>query len=107
MPPVRAGPGRTIWTWRRRCSAGLAKARAARQAAELVFGAGALSSVDRRYLALEQAFETILLDQGRSENRGLDDTFDRAWRVLATLPRRELTMLPSRLLDARYPAVQP
>ena len=27
----------------------------------------------------------------------------RAWRVLATLPRRQLTMLPSGLVDAYYP----
>ena len=27
----------------------------------------------------------------------------RAWQVLAALPRRELTMVPSGLLDAYYP----
>ena len=44
------------------------------------------------------------MDQGRGEDRSLADTLDRACQVLATLPRRELTMLPARILDARYPA---
>jgi hypothetical protein len=34
----------------------------------------------------------------------MGDTLDRAWQVLATLPRQQLTMLPTRTLDARYPA---
>lgn len=42
------------------------------------------------------------MDQRVDERRALDDTPDRAWRVLATLPRRE-TMLPACLLDARLP----
>jgi len=83
--------------------AALAAARRARELAELI-GAAALSGTDRRYRALEQAYETVLVDQGRSENRGLDDTLRRAWQVLATLPRQQLTMLPTRTLDARYPA---
>lgn len=83
--------------------AALAAARRARELAELI-GTAALSGTDRRYQALEQAFETVLVDQGRDENRSLDDTLDRAWRVLAMLPRRELTMVPARTLDARYPA---
>jgi V/A-type H+/Na+-transporting ATPase subunit B len=43
------------------------------------------------------------MDQGRTENRSLEESLSRAWRVLATLPRRQLTMLPARLLDAYYP----
>jgi V/A-type H+-transporting ATPase subunit B len=83
--------------------AALAAARRARELAELI-GTAALSGTDRRYQALEQAYESVLVDQGRGEDRGLADTLDRAWRVLATLPRRQLTMLPTHTLDARYPA---
>jgi V/A-type H+/Na+-transporting ATPase subunit B len=81
----------------------LAAARRARELAELI-GAAALSDIDRSYQALELAYESVLVDQGRSEDRGLADTLDRAWRVLATLPRQQLTMLPTRMLDAWYPA---
>ena len=86
--------------------AALAAARRARELAERI-GTAALSGTDRRYQALEQAYETVLVDQGRSENRSLGGTLERAWRVLATLPRQQLTMVPTRTLDARYPAGPP
>jgi V/A-type H+-transporting ATPase subunit B len=82
--------------------AALAAARRAAELAELV-GTLALSPLDRQYLELEGAFEHQLMDQGRTENRSLNETMSRAWQVLAALPRRELTMLPTRLLDAYYP----
>ena len=81
--------------------AALAVARRARELAELV-GTVALSELDRRYTALEEAFERQLMNQGRAENRTLDATLDRAWQVLGVLPRRELTMLSGKLLDAYY-----
>jgi len=86
--------------------AALAAGRRARELAELI-GTAALSDTDRRYQALERAYESVLVDQGRSEDRTLGDTLDRAWQVLATLPRQQLTMLPTRTLDARYPAGPP
>jgi V/A-type H+-transporting ATPase subunit B len=81
--------------------AALARARQARELAELV-GAAALSATDRTYLELERAFESTLASQRRDESRSLDDTFRRAWRVLSVLPRRELTMLSQQALDANY-----
>ncbi len=81
--------------------AALASARRAGELAELV-GSGALSEADRRYLELAAAFERELVNQGDAENRPLDETLKRAWRVLGTLPRRELTMVPTRFLDAYY-----
>ena len=82
--------------------AALDAARRARELAELV-GATALSPVDQRHLELEAAFERTLENQGRAENRSLEETMSRAWQVLAALPRRELTMLSTGLLDAYYP----
>jgi V/A-type H+-transporting ATPase subunit B len=81
--------------------AALARARQARELAELV-GAAALSVTDRGYLELERAFERSLASQRRDELRSLDETFARAWRVLSVLPRRELTMLSREALDAFY-----
>ena len=43
------------------------------------------------------------MHQGRDENRSLEETLSRAWRALAALERRELTMLPATALDAYYP----
>jgi V/A-type H+-transporting ATPase subunit B len=99
-----AGPGRTRADHldvAAQVMSALARARQARELAELV-GAAALSATDQRYLAFETAFRERLVDQGPEELRSLDETLDRAWEVLSVLPRRELTMLPAAQLDAHY-----
>ena len=83
--------------------AALARARQVRELSEIV-GADALNRTDRLYLRLEAAFERRLVDQGRREPRSLDTTLDLCWTVLRTLPRSELTMLSSDLLDAHLEA---
>jgi V/A-type H+-transporting ATPase subunit B len=99
-----AGPGRTRDDHLDVASqmlAALARARRARELADLV-GEDALSATDRGYVSFEQALSRHLLDQRRVESRSLDETLGRAWEVLRLLPRRELTMLPTAVLDARY-----
>jgi V/A-type H+/Na+-transporting ATPase subunit B len=100
-----AGPGRTRADHldvAAQTLAALASARRATELAELI-GASALSESDRRYQELERSFETVLVNQGRTENRTLEETLRRAWQVLAVLPRRELSMLSAAALDAYYP----
>jgi len=80
----------------------VARSRQVRELADLI-GVDALSDTDRTYLRFEEVFEQRLLDQRRNENRGLDDTLDRAWEAACVLPRRELTMLSSDLLDRHRP----
>ena len=101
-----AGPGRTRDDHLDVAAQTLAALAAARRTAELaeLIGTTALGELDRRYMRLQAAFERELMNQGRAECRGLGETLDRAWQVLAALPRRELTMLPARFLDAHYPA---
>ena len=100
-----AGPGRTRDDHLDVAAQTLAALAAARHAAELaeLLGATALSPLDQQYLKLETAFEREFMNQGRTENRSLEESLRRAWRVLATLPRNQLTMLPARFLDAYYP----
>lgn len=96
-----AGPGRTRMDHldvAAQLLAALARARQAQELADLI-GPDALGPTDRRYLAYKESFERNLIDQGRDENRALDDTLDRAWQVLGILPRRELTMLSASLID--------
>ncbi|MGB8380339.1 MAG: V-type ATP synthase subunit B, partial [Dermatophilaceae bacterium] len=81
--------------------AALARARQAGELADMV-GMEALSGTDRQYLDYQVAFERRLLEQGRAENRGLDQTLDLAWAILGELPRRELTMIPAALLAEHY-----
>jgi V/A-type H+-transporting ATPase subunit B len=99
-----AGPGRTRpehLDLAAQLLAALARARQARELAELV-GTGALSATDRGYLELERAFERVLVSQRLDERRSLDETLERAWRVLSALPRRELTMMAAADLDAHH-----
>jgi V/A-type H+-transporting ATPase subunit B len=96
-----AGPGRTRadhLDLAAQLLAALARARQVRELAELI-GEGALGGTDRSYLDFAGTFTDQVLSQRPDERRELDDTLDRAWRVLATLPRRELTMLPADLID--------
>jgi V/A-type H+-transporting ATPase subunit B len=103
------GPGRTVpehLDLAAQMLAALARARQARELAELV-GAGALSATDRSYLELERAYERALASQRPNEARDLADTLQRAWHVLSVLPRRELTMLSAQALDSHYRRDQP
>jgi V/A-type H+-transporting ATPase subunit B len=72
--------------------AALSRARRAGELAELI-GVSALSATDQRYLAFEDAVQRTFLSQRSNESRSLEETLDRAWQALASLPRRELTML--------------
>jgi V/A-type H+-transporting ATPase subunit B len=68
-----------------------------------VIGEAALSPVERGLLGFAARFEGELVGQGPGR-RTLDETFDVAWRLLATLPRTELTRIPEAVLDANLPA---
>jgi V/A-type H+-transporting ATPase subunit B len=79
----------------------LARARDVRELTELV-GDATLTETDRAYLRFADAFHQWFVDQGPHEARGFEDTMGRAWAVTSRLPRRELSMLASELLDAHY-----
>ncbi|NUS81601.1 MAG: V-type ATP synthase subunit B [Streptomyces sp.] len=96
-----AGPGRTRpdhLDVAAQTLAALSRARQVRELSDLV-GQEALSSTDRRYLDFDEAFSHRFMDQRRDETRPLDRTLDAAWQVLLTLPRSELALLPTALLD--------
>ncbi|MEU6417486.1 V-type ATP synthase subunit B [Streptomyces spiralis] len=80
--------------------AALAHAREVGELADLI-GRPALSSIDHRYLDLEDAFLHRFLAQRTDENRPLDEALERAWEVLRILPPSQLGMIPAALLDAR------
>lgn len=97
-----AGPGRTRddhLDVAAQLLAALARARQVRDLADLV-GQAALSPTDRRYLDFEEAFLRDFADQRSDESRSLADSLERGWRALLTLPRSQLSMLPTGLLDA-------
>ena len=63
-----------------------------------VVGEEGLADTDRRYLAFGTAFEEKLVSQ--SGPRTLEQSMEAGWRLLAALPRSELT----RLSDAQIAA---
>jgi len=76
----------------------VARSRDVRDLAELI-GTGALTATDQRYLNFADAFNALLMDQRQDENRSLEETLERAWRVIAELPVGELGMLSTTELD--------
>ena len=68
-----------------------------------LIGADALSITEQRYLDLARRFETDFVGQPANEARSLDETLDRAWKVAATVPRRELTMVTPDEIEAHAP----
>ncbi|APA98431.1 V-type ATP synthase subunit B [Nocardia seriolae] len=101
-----AGPGRTRadhLPLAAQLLAALARARQARELAELI-GTDGLTDLDRAHLAVDEAFRDTVLDQRTDEIRTLDESLDRAWRALDPLPAHALTMLPAELVAAHRPA---
>ncbi|MFZ5853414.1 MAG: V-type ATP synthase subunit B [Chloroflexota bacterium] len=64
-----------------------------------VIGEAALSPAERRILAFADRFEAELVGQGQAR-RSLDESFEVAWRLLASLPREELSRIPDEVLEA-------
>jgi len=67
-----------------------------------VIGEEELSPQDRMYLEVGDAAERYYVSQGEYENRSIEQTLDRAWRVASILPRSVLTRLSEELLDKYY-----
>jgi V/A-type H+-transporting ATPase subunit B len=103
-----AGPGRTREDHLDVAAQVLSAMARARQAVELseLVGADSLSETDRRYVAFRDYLEQEVLSQSTGESRSLEDTLQRAWSALSTLPRRELTMVPNELLDRYLPGAR-
>jgi V/A-type H+-transporting ATPase subunit B len=103
-----AGPGRTRDDHLQLAAqlyALTAEARRARELAE-VLGEDALSPAERRRLEFAAAMNEEFLAQDRDEDRSLEETLERGWRVVSRLPRAELTMLSDDLLAAHYGAAR-
>lgn len=99
-----AGPGRTRHDHIELAAQIYALAAEARRARELaeVLGDEALSDAERRRLQFAEALADEFLSQARDEDRSLEETLGRGWRVVSQLPRSELTMLSDAALDAHY-----
>ncbi len=68
-----------------------------------IIGEVGLSERMRRYLKFAEEFENVFINQSPYENRSIEETLDRAWKVLAILPKDELVRIPRKILEKYYP----
>lgn len=71
-----------------------------------VVGEEALSDRDRRYLEFADEFEKKFVNQGRDENRDLEQTLELGWELLAEIPEEELKRIEPEHLKKYHPAYQ-
>lgn len=74
-----------------------------REARELmtILGEAALTSLDKKYVAFADEFESRFLAQGYYENRTIEETLDLGWELLRILPREELKRVSEEQIE-RY-----
>lgn len=96
------GKGRTVpehRKWADQLYALYARGREARMMVAIVGEAG-LSASDRRALALAEAFERELVNQG-THRRTIAETLEAGWRLMDRVPREDLIKLSDELLATR------
>jgi V/A-type H+-transporting ATPase subunit B len=99
-----AGPGRTRDDHLELSAQLYALVSLARRAADLaeIVGLDALGPIERAHLRFAEAFEQRLVRQGLGEQRSLEDTLERAWDAVSTMPESELGMLSRVSLEHHY-----
>jgi len=66
-----------------------------------IIGEDALSRLDRKYLRFAETFEKELIAQGTAR-RTIEDTLDWGWKLLAHIPKEELTRITKDLINRYY-----
>jgi len=56
----------------------------------VILGESALSDVDKKYLEFANEFEINFVNQGRYEDRSIEETLTIGWKLLSILPKTEL-----------------
>lgn len=67
-----------------------------------IIGKESLQERDLFYLAFADAFEEEFVQQGVNENRPVEDTLDKGWRLLSIMPRSLLTRIDRALLEKYF-----
>ncbi len=68
-----------------------------------IVGEEALSERDRLFLKFADEFERRFVQQGRYEDRDIEQTLDLGWELLSMLPERELTKIERKLIEKYHP----
>ncbi|RLF49961.1 MAG: ATP synthase subunit B [Thermoplasmata archaeon] len=68
-----------------------------------VVGEEALSDRDRKYLDFVVEFENRFVNQGKDEDRSIEETLSIAWDILSILPKEELKRIDVKYIEKYYP----
>jgi V/A-type H+-transporting ATPase subunit B len=63
-----------------------------------IIGEEGLGSRDKEFLSFGERFEHNLINQGKTENRSIEQTLTIAWDILSALPEEELTNVHSEFI---------
>ncbi|MGX7195931.1 V-type ATP synthase subunit B [Enterococcus olivae] len=69
----------------------------------IVLGESALSDVDKKFARFADLFESQYVNQGFNTNRTIEETLDLGWKLLATLPREELSRIKEEYIEEYLP----
>ncbi len=67
-----------------------------------VIGEDELSDLDKSYMLYGKIFENHFVNQGRFENRSIEETIELGWKILGLLPKSELDRVKTSFLDKYY-----
>ncbi|MGD0450024.1 MAG: V-type ATP synthase subunit B [Candidatus Bathyarchaeia archaeon] len=70
-----------------------------------IIGEEGLGSRDKDYLRFGERFEKKLINQGKNENRSIEQTLSIAWDTLSILPDEELTRIHPEYLQKYFPKI--
>ncbi|RCX17480.1 V/A-type H+-transporting ATPase subunit B [Anaerobacterium chartisolvens] len=69
----------------------------------VILGEAALTDIDKLYAKFADAFEKEYVSQGFSEERKIESTLDKGWKLLSIFPRSELKRIRDEYLDRYMP----
>ena len=62
-----------------------------------------MSERDRAFLKLADVFENKFVQQGKDEDRSIEETLDIVWDILTVLPEEELKRVSEDLIKKYHP----
>lgn len=69
----------------------------------IVLGESALSDQDKKLAKFSDLFEQEYINQGFYTNRTIEETLDLGWKLLATLPKEELSRIKEEYIEKYFP----
>jgi V/A-type H+-transporting ATPase subunit B len=71
----------------------------------VIIGEEGLGARDKDYLRFGERFEHRVVNQGKNENRTIEQTLSIAWDTLSILPEEELTHVNTEYINKYYPKI--